>query len=232
MMSYKNNTEKGQVFEREVADLYEALNFKVEHNIELYGQQVDIYARKMIDGVGEIKLIVECKYLEKGTVSNQQVQDFVSTMCALKQREQSLIGVLITNTDFSVNAKSVSENITLLTLEQLEKDIFNFRHSFLDIIKDFEKRDIFSEFIPLEGVIDTRSEKVRLYSPLFNAFYGIKQFDLIDKIENIKCAEWERISFISILADYGSGKTTLLQRLNYLFSKQYIDGGEFETHLA
>lgn len=224
-MNNKKNTEKGRIFEKEVVDLYEALNYNVEHNVELNGQQVDIYARKMIDGIGEMKLIIECKYLEKGNVSNQQVQNFIATICTLKQKDQSLIGVMVTNTDFSTSAKSASkDSITLLTLEQLEKDIFNFRHSFSNIVNDFETREIFSEFVPLEGVIDSGSKNINVH----NFFYGIKQFDLIEKIENLTFDEWRKITFINILADYGSGKTTLLQRLNYLFAQQYIKGNHLK----
>lgn len=64
-------------FENYVASLYEGLGFKVATNANLSGQQIDILAEKSISGMGSIRLVIECKYRARGSVSNQEVFDFI-----------------------------------------------------------------------------------------------------------------------------------------------------------
>ena len=73
-----SNSKKGDLFEQFVESLYQSLGYYTERDVLVNGQQVDIVANKVIKGFGKITLIIECKYLTKGSVSNQVVYDFDS----------------------------------------------------------------------------------------------------------------------------------------------------------
>ena len=128
-----NNKQKGELFEKTVASLYESLNFTVETNVNLNGQQVDLIASKLLKGIGETHLVVECKYLSKGSVANQIVYDFSTFINSLQNPNYK--GVIVTNLDFSKEAKLAAKklNLTLLTQHQLESDILDLKEHYQKI---------------------------------------------------------------------------------------------------
>ncbi len=209
MTAKNDNMRKGEVFERYIASLYESLNFTVSTNINIRGQQVDIFAEKFIQGAGHTNLIIECKFLTKGNVSNQVVHEFGAFMTSINNPIYR--GVLVTNSDFTKDASTAAEanNITLLTQDQLEVEILGFKEPYFKAVKDFEKDEIFSEYIPQLGVLNNKDESVKIEETIVNYSYN----------------DWRRISFLTVLADYGAGKTTLLERLNYIFAKKHLEGG-------
>ena len=115
--------------------------------------------------------------------------------------------LLITNKSFSQKAHSIKSNdISLLTIHDLEGDVFNLKYSFVNQIKVYEKEDIFNQYIPLSA--NYGNQKIN----------NIEKW-LFDKIFWVKKGNASNI--VTLLGDYGSGKTTILKRLLYKLSKEY-----------
>ena len=95
--------------ETRAADIYRTLGYDVSRDVILSGQQVDLLCERRAPGAGTFRLMVECKYLgrARAAVSNQDVQDFVSTFHALRVPNGLSQGVMITNARYSAVAKSV-----------------------------------------------------------------------------------------------------------------------------
>ncbi len=201
-------------FEQDVARIYESLGYMVKHNIEVAGQQVDLTATKIIPGIGEIRLAVECKHTKTSrNVSNQNVFDFISFINAVHMTADITTGIMVANTGFSVKAKTAAENSTrvkLLTKEEIEHDIFDVHNILSAFIYNYKNSAIFHNYIPLSA--DTNAATLELtHGSMANA-----ERDIMN---------WIRSStpgFISILGDYGAGKTTLVERIKFNLSEQYI----------
>jgi Holliday junction resolvase-like predicted endonuclease len=71
-----STSQVGAAFESYVASIYEGLGCKVERNVLISGQQVDLLVRRNFPGMGTIISIVECKYLTNAAVSNQDIYNF------------------------------------------------------------------------------------------------------------------------------------------------------------
>src|SRR3954447_24045136 len=116
----------GQQFERMVADLYRSLGYRVEANVVLGGQQVDVLAQKDVEGAPLIKLGVECKDLSR-PAGNQMVQDFVSSTMALRDKRAVTAGTMVSKSGFTPQAKEVArgnEYVTLLSWQELSAKLF------------------------------------------------------------------------------------------------------------
>ncbi len=56
--SAKDRHLKGDVFEKEICELYEAMGYKVQPNISMHGQQVDLLACREMPGAGYYRILV------------------------------------------------------------------------------------------------------------------------------------------------------------------------------
>ena len=204
MKSSTTNTEKGVEFELYIQSLYEGLGWITERNVKIGGQQVDIVIRKAVPGVGLIKYLVECKYLSSGTVSNQEVHNFSSYVMAVKDEGGIIGGLLVTNRDFTADAKVAADNRHYIELRRqidLEKDLFDVSDILRLFVRTFEADETFSHYVNLSGVISVGGKDRKRLT------------DVLGYLET-----WSARAdggFITVLGDFGSGKTTLLQRLHY-----------------
>jgi hypothetical protein len=213
-MSTVDNQKKGDVFEKYVVSLYESLNFHVSRNVNIGGQQVDIVAEKIVPGVGRIKTLVECKYLTSGSVANQIVYNWGNFISTIPKGNNIVKGVIVSNQAFGKEANLAAEtiNITLLTEQQLESEIFQLKESYIHNVAAYEQTDIYQEYLPLDAISKASNN------------FGAEISNIGEIVLNKSYDEWSRIKFVTILADFGSGKTTLMQWLNYQFSKKYLEG--------
>ncbi|WP_445453530.1 NACHT domain-containing protein [Flavobacterium sp. 25HG05S-40] len=208
-MDKKNTIEnkiKGDLFEKQVGEIYEGLGYKIESNRIVEGQQVDLIATKTVKGAGQVILMIECKYLTKGSVSNQNVMDFKNFIESNRSIQRISSGVLITNTSFSSTSHlAKGPYLNLLTINELETTLFDIKDSLRTIVSDYERDPMFYDFITLSG--SKESDKI----------LDVKEH-LLKSIEY----EANTTSFVSVLADYGSGKTTLMQRIRYELANKYL----------
>lgn len=202
-----------QDFEGYVASLYRALGYRVSQNEQFAGQQIDIIAERSVPGIGLVKTLVECKHRSASRVSNQNVYDFIAMFNALRQSEGFSNGVVVTSVGFSKEARAAARNapsVHLVTVEELEKQLFSLEDAFHSAITIYESTSIFKTYIPLaaEGFLPGDERSVRT----------------IDNVDD-ELFDWAlaaRTGFVSILADFGSGKTTLLERLRYRWALEFV----------
>src|SRR6266540_2068984 len=99
-----SNTKRGSEFESRVAALFIAAGYKIDRNPSLPGQQIDLMATNF-DSFGlRRRVVVECKFLKDGAISNSTVQEFISYVKPLLDRGISG-GIMVTNRDYSLPAK-------------------------------------------------------------------------------------------------------------------------------
>src|ERR1700719_2497304 len=137
-------TAKGQQFENYVASLYEALGFKVERNVNIKGQQIDLLIRRSIPGFGLIQSVVECKFLTSGNVSNQVIHDFGNYIGRAREHAGLHSGIIVTNRDFSTNAKLSAQQENFVHLKRqtdLENELFDITDILHYRIREYENKE-------------------------------------------------------------------------------------------
>lgn len=209
----ERNDPDWQQLEARIGELYRSLGFHVDMNMEVAGQQVDVLATKMIEGLGLTTVVVECKHSKRAPISNQIVQDFISSIAAMRDRENITKGVIVTNLTFSPKAKEVAMkagSVDLITTRDLEQQAFHSVPAYERFIAEYQDDEIYRSYLALRGTQYT------------NSGYG-------PEIEDVDTAitgwlQHESISLVSVLGDYGTGKTTLLQRLRYNLARDYVAG--------
>lgn len=209
--------DNGADFESYVARLYEALGFRVDTNVSVAGQQVDILAETFIPGVGTARLLIECKWRDKKSITNQEVFEFLAMLKALRPKSQITRGVMVTNSGFSQDAMRVGldnrENLELLTIIDLENQMFDLRRTLQTYVDTYESSQIFTSYVPLRATYHKagHDKNARPSADI--------EATLISWIDS------EEVDFVSVLADYGAGKTTLMLRLKYFFAKRFLVDG-------
>ena len=220
-----SNKIKGNIFESYVENLYRGLGFKTKRNELVFGQEVDILAEKQYEGIGTIKILIECKYISAGKVSNQIVYDFLAFLKSLPDNLHVTRGVLVTTNGFSPEATLINDRmLSLVTQNELEREVLNLNSPFLILKKAYEAESIYEEYIPLNGGVlhfqhnsSTTTQnghpnvREKAAPSRSSHTFNIEE-DILQKIKNYSWSNW---SFIAILGDYGSGKTTLMRRLFY-----------------
>lgn len=211
MKGKSKNVSRGGEFEAYIQSLYEGLGFAVERNVKLNGQQVDLVVRKTLAGVGEIRFLIECKFLSSGKLSNQEVHNFVSYIQSCKERLSITGGVIVCNRDFSMDAKLAcidQKNVQLKRQIDLEKDLFDVSDILRHSVRAFEQQDVFTQYVALSGTLSDGARTSK------------KIADVLDFLER-----WSADAnggLVTILGDFGSGKTTLLQRLHYKIARAAV----------
>jgi hypothetical protein len=144
--------QSGQQFERLVADLYRSLGYRVQPNVYVGGQQIDVLAQREVEGAPPIKLGVECKDLAKA-VSNQTVQDFVTSVESLRVKGMLTAGAMVSRNGFTPRAKEVAQgnpHMTLLSWQELSAKLFNVTPQLEELVADYEDSDVFRAYVPVD----------------------------------------------------------------------------------
>jgi len=148
------NTATGREFENYIASLYEALGFKVDRNTRVTGQQIDLVVRRSLPGIGPISTLVECKYLSRGSLSNQAVHDFAAFFSGVRETDGYTNAVIVCNREFSLDAKQAAERERHLQLKRqadLENELFDVTDILIHRVRSYEQQDIFHQFVRLSG---------------------------------------------------------------------------------
>jgi hypothetical protein len=205
MTALDTPTKAGTEFERAVASLYQLLGFNTTHNIELPGQQADIIATRKVPGLGEANLLVECKYLSEGSVTNQTVQNFLASYLSLKDDVKFTKAIMVTNSTYSKGARAIAQrrgDLELLTIPDLRRQLIDSSQAFLAYVNNYRQETIFNQYV-----------RISAHGNLHSKQYP----EAIDDLEST-LFQWTQRSgsgFVTILGDYGSGKSTLLRKLKY-----------------
>jgi len=201
-------------FEASVESLYKCLGFSTQRDVEISGRQVDIFVEKVIQGVGWTKLAVECKHTSgTDSISREEVTEFLHFAETARQQGKITQGVMVSNTHYTRFAKQTVEGSTavnLMSLRQLEDQLFDLRDAYQGFVFEYEARRIFSSYIKPSGTVCDGLEQ------------GLGSH--VDDVEG-RIMQWigeSSRSLIAVLGDFGAGKTTLLERLKHNYAKHYL----------
>lgn len=206
-----NENSQGLEFEMYVGFVYESLGFRVERNVNLSGQQIDLLAHKFVPGVGPTTILVECKWRSRGSISNQEVFAFHQVIISLRQGHKVTRGVMVSNVQFSQDAFLAAEgieDIELVQIQDLENQFLDLRQTFKSFTERYEELPIFLSYIHLHGRWSADGIRTKYSDDIEETIV-----DWLDQKEGC---------FISILGDFGAGKTTILERLKYIYAQRYI----------
>jgi len=194
-------------FERDVALAYERLGYKIEQDVDVAGQQIDILASKIVSGYGKLCIAIECKYKSKGKSGNQEVYEFSAQVAHLKKVGSVTGGCLVASNGFTRQAKKAVEadrTIELLTYTQLQEQVFGVQASMQDYAVQYEKSLIYSSYIPL------------------SATKGAGRIANVEEFSLNWLTKSKPGSLCCVLGDFGVGKTTLIERIKHRLAKRYL----------
>jgi hypothetical protein len=117
-------SEKGFIFERDVAAIYRTLGAEVKHDVSLAGNQIDLIITESTDSGSQTKAAVECKAYDR-SVGVDVVNTFGSVALLLRNRGLIDRAVVVSLNGFSHQARSAAQeyNIELLEIEDLRQRV-------------------------------------------------------------------------------------------------------------
>ena len=142
--------EVGTQFEKEIRTLLESAGYKCTPNIEIQGQQIDLVFEKISSFDRVERIIVECKFKNKGNVNNQEVFDFIHMYDSIRISQGISIGIIVSSTGFSKSARSaigVRDDIFLFDRIDLERELVNLKSIYRSYIMNYEQSDISTKYI-------------------------------------------------------------------------------------
>lgn len=199
-------TKKWMQFEREIEQIYSENGYRTRRDVLIRGQQIDILVERSHPGMGVLKVAIECKYLSKGSVKNQDVHDFVNFINGVGRSEGISSGIIVTNQDFSRFAKQSAEEeafVHLFTIDKLRQSMFPILDGLQSYIAEYLDRSISQNYIDVKSVNHTSNRGQQ-------ALKEIMKFGLTQSGQ------------MPVLGDFGSGKTTVLERTRYEISRMYL----------
>jgi restriction endonuclease/NACHT domain-containing protein len=206
----------GEAFERYVADAYRALGYQVTRDTQVAGRQTDLLAKQEVPGAPTIKLVIECKD-HKRPVGIGIVNEFISSVVAQCAAGEISGGALVSKKGFTPQAREAAgqqKDVTLLSQEELSSKIVNVRYPLQALIEDYEKQEIFHDYLPL------KVEALRWSSMIPTS---VKE-DFHPHLKRLLKFDGDSgTSAMVVLADFGAGKTTLLRNIEYHRAKAYLE---------
>jgi hypothetical protein len=109
-------SQRGYQFEREVAAIYRALGARVEQDVAVAGNQIDVVAEEETRSGSRIKTVIECKYFSR-PVGIDVVNQFASLFGLFKGRRLADKATIVTNSGFTKQAREAAEELGIELLE-------------------------------------------------------------------------------------------------------------------
>jgi hypothetical protein len=199
------HTEKGTAFELEVEKLFRLKGYAVRRNEQISGTQLDLVVQKS-DLLENLCFVIEC------TDRAQPVG-----VDLLKQKAAVLLGlsdsrflfrlIYVSRSGFTPDAKTYAQscaNILLLTLQDLESELIDFRTYADAYIDNFEhSRGMFSEGKLFNNYVELAAKDE--HDTLFSSISSEARRWLNDASNNL----------LFILGEYGTGKTSFARHFVY-----------------
>ena len=199
-----------QDFEQQVVRLLELKGLRATHDLRLAGRQTDILLTSSDECVGSV--LVECKHHEPDSaklVGVAEVEDFTARVLRLRSSGDVHTGYLVTNTDFTADAKGAllnrpeSKFVFLRTLSSLTRTV-----------------------IDLTGYLSRLSESftTSLYEPLLVTKRGSTASEPLDTAIDEFLGTSNK-SILLLQGDYGTGKTTSCLYLAQKYANRALASG-------
>jgi hypothetical protein len=104
-----------EAFEERVADAYRACGAQVQRNVEIAGFQIDVVATERLRSGVDVRTAVECKHLGR-PVNSREIARFAQVLTTLRQAGAVDVGVMVSSSGFSVNARETAAQLGVRTL--------------------------------------------------------------------------------------------------------------------
>src|SRR5262249_26815954 len=144
-------------FETYIYSIYSAFGYATIRNVLVAGNQIDLLCEKHVDGFQRAKIVIECKLHRNGrAVGLDEVNKFVHVANSLIAGGNATGGAMITNTDFSKEARAAAAPhrlVALKTVSELESELFDFSHLYNTSVFDYEREEIFQTYVPMSANI-------------------------------------------------------------------------------
>jgi hypothetical protein len=129
----------GYKLEREVAAIYRALGAKVEHDVSMAGNQIDIFVTEQTSSGTIVKYAIECKAYSR-PVGIDVINSFCAISYLLKNRGLIDKAVLISTNGFTHQARTSARehNVELLELSDLLQRVRGCEEEFKRAQHEFE----------------------------------------------------------------------------------------------
>ena len=192
-----STTASGTEFELLLSQHYEGLGYRVTRNQLLSGHQIDLMASKDVPGAGVVNVMIEAKFRNKGAIGINDISNSLNAAQRLLSSHTINSAAIIANVAFTAEAQAAvraSANIQLLTLHDLQQQLFNSSESLIRSVQDYSISKVSAEYISLAAKSSS----------------GKRLADIAEHL-HYNCAHGG--SLLVLLGDFGSGKTTILERV-------------------
>jgi hypothetical protein len=144
---------KGAQFERQVAEVYRSLNWQVDQDRLVVGNQADLVIRRLGYGVAPDQILaVECKAWEK-PVDPTTMSDFVARIQAAMFNQTITGGVLVAK-KVSAHSREVLRNLPTIeatTFSDLVQALMNQSLATADLVQRYEEKEVYRSFLHLSA---------------------------------------------------------------------------------
>ncbi len=218
------SVDKGRTFEEEVAALFKLMGYSVQINSIVNAGQIDIRAEIKLGMVTQ-KVIIECKNYNS-SVGIEDVEKFCSRILLARQKADTDFGILVSNSDFTAQAKSCAIGYNFLQLKtyrQLLSQLVDFESYLKNFVYDYEHYDEYCNG-QRKPIVDnlSRCDLNRYYIDLKYVDSSKIECPSIDYFFD----EWlgtPSRNQVTLLGDYGTGKSSVALRLTYKLAKKHLE---------
>ena len=172
---------KGLAFEREVASIFRALGARVEHEVALAGNQIDIVVREETPSGTSIITVVECKAFSR-PVSLDVVNAFAALAHLLKQRGLVHRAAVVADKGFTRAAREAgrSHSIELLEIADLRQRVRGKTAALSTALKEVEEEERQQSFRP-------RPTRIFVAMPFTRALNDVYLLGVREVAERLGC---------------------------------------------
>jgi len=174
MQSY----EEAIQFEQRVAAIYRALGARVEHNVSLAGNQIDVLVSEETPSGTSLRTAVECKSFSR-PVGVDTVNAFAGLVILLRQRGIVDKAVLVSKSGFTTQARAAGEahGVDLVEMADLEHKAIGKEANVLEAEEKVKQQAISEDNMTHGAPSPKRAFVVMPFSSEFNDVYvlGIRE---------------------------------------------------------
>lgn len=129
-------------FEREVASIFRALGAKVEHDVAIAGNQIDVLAREETASGRSVTTIIECKAFRR-PVGIDVVNSLAGLFYLLKERGKADAAILVSQAGFTRAARDAAQahGVELLEIGDLRQRVSGQTRALESAAREIEAED-------------------------------------------------------------------------------------------
>jgi hypothetical protein len=170
----------GLELERQIAAIYRALGARVEHDIALAGNQIDVYVEETTASGATIRTVVEAKDFSR-SVGVQVVNSFAAITDLLRSRGLIDRGVIVSRAGFSRQARNAAETygIELFEIADLQQRVRGKQSEFEQAEREIRQEQLQAQIAP------SQPKRIFVVMPFASEFDDIYVLGIREVAENM-----------------------------------------------